>query len=135
MIALKNGLVASCFEDGSVKAWNSSTTQNIAFSYSSGSTCNSILEMPNGNLVFGGNDGKVKIITASHPSQLVKEFQTASPPIKINQLLLLSDLTLVTGSNDGFIRIWDVVSTKAHQLLRTYQGTVPVSSLGRAIDF
>jgi WD40 repeat protein len=135
MIVLKNGLVVGCFGDGSVKSWNASNTRNTVFSYNTGSTCNSIIEMPNGNLVYGGNDGKVKIITTSNPSQLIKEFDTATTPIRINVLLLLPDLTVATGSNDGNVRVWDVLSTKTQQLLRTYEGNVPIMSLSRAIDF
>jgi len=132
MIVHKNGLVIGCFDDGTVKGWSPSNTQNAFFSYT-GSSCNSIIEMSNGNLVFGGDDGKVKIITPTSTPQLVREFETDSTPIKINVISLLPDLTVATGSEDGNIRVWNVLD--AYQLLRTYQSTSSVKSLSRVLNF
>lgn len=77
------------------------------------STVNALVELPNGHIASGSNDGIVRIWDPDS-GYIVNVFRGHQS--SVTALVILSDGRLATGSFDGTVRIWDLTSGDCTQM-------------------
>jgi len=80
-------------------------------------------------LGVGFQDGRITIVRVSAQSSLTSDFSFKAHNSLISDLHQLKDKDLlISGSRDGFIRLWDIGKRKA-KCLRTFDGKDSISRI------
>ena len=123
---IDNTTIASGSDDGTIKIWNIETGSNLS-TIDLASSVLSLELLPKGNLASASADQLINSFNLVDSSQTIGEIGNHSN--KINGLELLENsAAFASGSDDGFIKIWD---TQLNSLKHTLKAGYPVNCLKR----
>lgn len=114
---LSNNNIVSASQDQSVRIWNPKTEEEV-FSITFGSMPRSFIILPNDIIVIGFHNGDIRLLERYNTSRLRGHIDSVScfGIININ--------TIVSGSFDGDLRIWDIENEECTHILKGHYSFV-----------